>query len=153
MLLEDRSRAESSDHSMLGQAASDSSWCVPSHLKPVVDIPPGVDVQAMDGCPHTLLHLGPLGLTDTPGLGPIEHDVGQDTTGIVRNLNAISLAFQQVATRRKKDQSIMQIKDDNRDTRCPRRDYYECWWSLLSPRSAGVYYWGSAINDESSECF
>lgn len=107
MLLEDRSRAESSDHSMLGQAASDSSWCVPSHLKPVVDIPSGVDVPALDGCPHTLFHLGPLGLTDTPGLRPIVHDVGQDTTSIVRNLNAISLAFQQVATRRKKEKSIM----------------------------------------------
>lgn len=95
------------DHSTRGQADFDSPCCVPSHLKPVVDISSGVDVPALDGRPHTFLHLCPLGLTDTPGLGPIEHDVGQDTTGIIRNLDAIGLAFQQVATKRKKEKSIM----------------------------------------------
>lgn len=68
---------------------------------PVIDISPGVDVPALDGCPHALLHLLPLGLTDAPGLRPIKHDVGEDATGVVGNLNPIGLALEEVAAKMK----------------------------------------------------
>ena len=66
---------------------------------PVIDVSPWVDVPALDGCPHALLHLLPLGFTDAPGFGPIKHDVGEDAAGVVGNLNSICLALQQVATK------------------------------------------------------
>lgn len=76
---------------------------------PVIDISPGVDVPALDGCPHALLHLLPLGLTDAPGLRPIKHDVGEDATGVVGNLNPIGLALEEVAAKKEKCNPVPQV--------------------------------------------
>lgn len=69
------------------------------HSAPVIDVSPRVDVPALDGGPHALLYLLPLGLADAPRLRPIEHDVGEDAAGVVRNFDPISLALQQVAAK------------------------------------------------------
>lgn len=95
-------RARSSEQTWLEWARVRPLPCpTPPQPSPVIDISPGVDVPALDGCPHALLHLLPLGLTDAPGLRPIKHDVGEDATGVVGNLNPIGLALEEVAAKMK----------------------------------------------------
>lgn len=63
---------------------------------PVVDVATRGDVPALDGVPHLLHdHLSVRAL-HSPHFRPVEHDVGQNPTGIVRHLNPVRLAAQQV---------------------------------------------------------
>lgn len=66
---------------------------------PVVDVAPRADVPAPDGRPHFVHDVRPLGLLHVPGLGPVEHDVRQNSTGVVGHLDAVRLTVQQLTAR------------------------------------------------------
>lgn len=86
---------------MLGYTSSlPGEWAKLFYSSPVIDVSPGVDIPALDGCPHPLYNFLSVGLTYTPNLWTIKHDMGEHTTGIIGYLNAICFALQQVAAKR-----------------------------------------------------
>ena len=71
---------------------------------PVVDIPAGGDVPALDSGHHLVHDHVPQWLFHGPRIWPIEHDVGQHPARIIGYLDPIRLAVQQVTVTREQSQ-------------------------------------------------
>lgn len=65
--------------------------------EPVIDVALRADVPTLNGVPHLVHHRVSARLLHQPNLRPVEHDVREHATRVVRHLDPVRLTVQQVA--------------------------------------------------------